>query len=299
MYAFFLDFVCFFVFGENSRRDTFGYNTARLLVCLFFAIFLFIHTHFEMDFISLIGSFVAGVTAFIGVTEENARSRKLPFFSFCLFLRALFLLVSASEVESLSAPDALNKFNKPTFFHESLLSKDEILEYWSDKNLNRTQRNQLQEIDESFLSSHKTLREFLLFNSSFCVVAAPETEVAFGATVDLSKLLWTVPQAWYHERKFSCRIGLVAGHGDGEIMDVTLSENLREKKVVIKDLKKAYNQIDLVIMSCRGRKDQTRDDEIFLDDEMFKSSEAGFSTDKRWFENVVKNGLLQKLIDHY
>jgi hypothetical protein len=299
MYAFFLDFLSFFIIGENSRRDTFGYNIARFFVSFSLTIFLFIHAQIEKDFISLIGSFVVGGAAFIGVTEETARSRKLPFFGFCFFLRSLFLLVSASEVESLSAPDAINSFNRPTFFHESLLSKDEILEYWSDKDLNRVQRNQLQEIDESFLSANKALREFLLFNSSFCVVAAPETEVAFGATVDLSKLLWTVPQAWYHERKFSCRIGLVAGHGDGEMMDVTLSENLREKTIVIKDLKKAYNQIDLVIMSCRGRKDQLKDDEIFLDDEMFKSAEAGFSTDKRWFENVVKNGLLQKLIDHY
>lgn len=299
MYAFFLDFLSLFVFSENSRRDTFGYNTARFVSCLFFTIFLFIHSQIEKDFISLIGSIVAGVTALFGVTEENARSRKLPFFIFCLSLRSLFLLVSASGVESLSAPDAVNSFNKPVFFHESLLSKDEILEYWSDKDLNRVQKEQLQEIDQEFLSSHKTLREFLLFNSSFCVVAAPETEVAFGATVDLSKLLWTVPQAWYHERKFSCRIGLVAGHGDGEMMDVTLSENLREKTILIKEIKKKYNQIDLVIMSCRGRKNQLKDDEIFLDDEMFKSAEAGFSTDKRWFENVVKNGLLQKLIDHY
>lgn len=306
LFSFFLDFVSFFVFGENSKRDTFGYNAARLLVCLFLALFLFVHAQLEKDFISLIASSFAAVTGVIGATQEIARGRKLPLIIFFLSSKALFSLVSTNEVESF-APNEINKHSKAEefpFFYETLLNKEELVRYWNARNKGL---NVAEEISQDFLTQQAPLRDFFLKNPQVCFVGVPEPSMmAFEPTRGLTRFIWSVPQAWYHERKHTCRIGLVVSHGDNDHVRFLASEKAikgysSDRWYSSEDVQKAYPNLDLLFVSCRGDRKPFYDDAIILEHSTgaWWSTEKGRSTHADWLWWVYNNGLLTKLVEMY
>ncbi len=303
LFSFFLDFLSFFVFGEKSRRDTFGYNAARLVSCLFLFLFLFVHAVLEGDFISLILCCLAAVTGVVALREESHRSRKLPLIIFFYFSKALFSLVSTSEVESF-APNEYSKAQEFPFFYEALLSKEELVRYWSSRNKGL---NVDEEISQDFLTQQASFREFFLRNPQACFVGVPEPSMlAFEPTRDLTRLIWSVPQAWYHERIHTCRIGIVVSHGDNDHLRFLASEKAIEgyssdRWYDSKDVQKAYPNLDLLFVSCRGDRKPFYDDAIILEHSTgaWWSTEKGRSTHADWLWWVYNNGLLKKLVDMY
>lgn len=320
MYTFFLNFLSCFVFSEKEANlGSLGYVLGRLTIPI-----LLLHVSIECG-----SYYCVPLNGFLGIIVLGCQTSNLPIFyvaaterfeveaaksidkltSLIIMIQTVLTLVILSGTYQdpnlvVVAPDEINAFSKSAFFHEKVLSKEELISYWKEK---EGALDVSKEISEDFLKQQHDLRVFFLKNPQVCIVGVPEPYMgAFEATRGLTRLLWSVPQAWYHERMHSCKIGLSFSHGDNDHIKVLSSKRASKghdsaRWIAAEDMKKAFSQIDLVFITCRGDKQPFYEGDFILDHEsaIWWSTEKGRSTSADWLWHVYNNGNLQKFVDMY
>ena len=144
------------------------------------------------------------------------------------------------------------------------------------------------------------LREFILANKELCIVGVGR-EYFPGFVRWGFDILWSVPQAWWHFRKDTCRIGIAAGHGNGYSLNLHLGEDLfageiQEKKFYQSKLKEDYRSISLLFIQCRGVGEPKDDGLVYEENGYYYSSEMGRETRGDWLYEAFHNGELQRLV---
>lgn len=316
MYTFLLNFLSCFVFSEREVKcNSFGYVLARLLIpsLLVFASWgSYAMTPFNTSCLFFIVDFLL-VGIFFPLFENNKEDNDFKFVDTIVsaitkvqvLVTFVFFLTTYQDPNLVVvAPDEINAFSKSAFFHEKVLSKEELISYWKEK---EGALDVSKEISEDFLKQQHDLRVFFLKNPQVCIVGVPEPYMgAFEATRGLTRLLWSVPQAWYHERMHSCKVGLSFSHGDNDHIKVLSSKRASKghdsaRWIAAEDMKKAFSQIDLVFVTCRGDKKPFYEGDFILDHQtaIWWSTEKGRSTSADWLWHVYNNGNLQKFVDMY
>lgn len=314
MYYFLLNFLSWFVFSEREAKvNTFGYVVARLLSP---SLFFFLSIKIQLVAAIVLNGFllisVVVDSVFLFVSKDNANLDDFTkscdsFMSHVLKVQCLLMfivLLNTVDRQIVTCPDEINRFSKSTFFHEELLSKEELVSYWKE---NKGTLDVAQEISQEFLNEQHDLRVFFLKNPQVCIIAVPEPYMgAFEATREITRLLWSVPQAWYHERMHSCKIGLSFSHGDKDKLNILSSKRAIKGQdsarwIAAEDLKKAFPQIDILLITCRGEKSPSYEGDFILDHQtaIWWSTEKGESTPSKWLWHAHENGNLQRFVDMY
>ncbi len=319
MYTFLINFLSCFVFSEKEANiGSLGYALGRLTISI-----LLLHVSIECGIpycillngfagVIVLGSQLGNLTIFnvlpaSHIELETAKGMD-KFTSVIIMIQTVLsfviLLATYQDPNLVVAPDEVNAFSKSTFFHEELLSKEELVSYWKE---NKGALDVSKEISQEFLNEQHSLREFFLKNPQVCVIGVPEPYMgAFEATRGITRLLWSVPQAWYHERMHSCKIAFSFSHGDNDHINVLSSKRAIKghdsaRWIAAEDLRKAFPQIDLVFVTCRGDKKPFYEGDFILDHQtaIWWSTERGRSTSADWLWDAYNNGNLQKFVDMY
>ncbi len=145
------------------------------------------------------------------------------------------------------------------------------------------------------------LREFILSNKELCIVGVGREYNPGPVRVGFD-LLWSVPQAWWHFRKDTCKLGIVSGHGNESSLNVFLGEDLfagisQQKFIPQSRIKEDYPGISLLFIQCRGEGAQSKSNgEIFEENGYYYSSKMGNKTHGDWLKDAFRKGELQRLV---
>lgn len=305
LFSFFLDFLSFFTF-DYTKADTVGYWTARIITGISLNLLILV-IGYKSENITMMSAGLAVFIAFGCLEADLLVEGKTSIYSIVGFIILLCFVLTPPSKTIVTAPDAVNAYSKveefPSFY-ETLLNKEELVRYWNARNKGL---NVAEEISQDFLTQQAPFRDFFLKNPQVCFVGVPEPSMmAFEPTRGLTRFIWSVPQAWYHERKHTCRIGLVVSHGDNDHVRFLASEKAikgysSDRWYSSEDVQKAYPNLDLLFVSCRGDRKPFYDDAIILEHSTgaWWSTEKGRSTHADWLWWVYNNGLLTKLVDMY
>lgn len=218
-------------------------------------------------------------------------------FGLCLFAFVCsFSVVQPIDLEK-TAKTRLPSFIRSSHFDSTLLSEEELKSGWGS--LKKDRRFEP-------TSENKEIKEYLLSNPEFCILGV-SGETAPGLVRDANDLLWSVPQAWYHFRKDSCKIGIINGHGTADKIDTYLSEDLFAGLIQLKTLKdeeviNTYPNLKILFFKCRGYVSLETYDEfeargkIYKEDGHYYTSRKGVVTVGHWLLYAFLRGDLQQLM---
>jgi len=185
---------------------------------------------------------------------------------------------------------------KPSFHFDSnsgLLSEEELNFGWAGGRKTFGPVNPDQET--------LALREFILSNKELCIIGVGR-EYKKGPVRVGFDLLWSVPQAWWHFRKDTCKLGIVSGHGNESSLNVFLGEDLfagisQQKFIPQSKIKEDYPGISLLFIQCRGKEERSKSNgELFEENGYYYSSKIGKKTHGDWLKDAFRKGELQRLV---
>jgi len=185
-------------------------------------------------------------------------------------------------------------------FNDYLLSKQELLTHYKS-NWKVTRGLNLERNLKADILEHPA-RKYLLENPAVCVLHVGELSSLDFATYRTNSLLLSVPQAFYSNRRFTCRIAIVYGHGDskgGIHGHLTHALNGEPTRFTEEELRLAYPQLELMFVKCRGGRSYDYSYPLYAQDGSFFTAEEGQSTYGDWFFEAWKRRALKQFFDLY
>ena len=185
-------------------------------------------------------------------------------------------------------------------FVDYLLSKQELMEHYRNSPNVTYGLHRGKELTAEIMDH--PIRKYLLENPAVCVLHVANLSWLDFAVDKTNALLLSVPQAFYSNRRFTCRIAIVFGHGDsqgGVHGHLTHALDKEETRLEEEEIKLAYPQLEILFVKCRGNESYASFPSLYAQNGAWFVAKPGQATHGEWLFRAWRYQPLREFFDLY